>query len=72
MEAKDKLRKARAGLLLIASPRFKNLDGPKRGTYHERKLKAVEDIKATMGFLDLVYPGIVYEKEDAMKAMDLF
>ena len=72
MEAKDKLRKARAGLLLIASPRFKNLDGPKRGTYHERKLKAVEDIKATMGFMDLVYPGIVYEKEDAMKAMDLF
>ncbi|MBR5906226.1 MAG: hypothetical protein IKZ51_07215 [Bacteroidales bacterium] len=72
MEAKEKQRKARAGLLLIASPRFKNLDGPKRGTYHERKLKAVEDIKATMGFMDLVYPGIVYEKEDAMKAMDLF
>ena len=72
MEAKEKLRKARAGLLLIASPRFKNLSGPRRGTYHERKLKVVEDIKATMGFLDLVDPGIVYEREDAMKAMDLF
>ena len=58
--------------MLIASPRFKNLSGPKRGTYGERKDKAVKDIKATMGFLDLVDPGIVYEREDALKAMDLF
>lgn len=72
MKAQDKLRKPRAGLLLIASPRFKNLDGPKRGTYHERKLKAVEEIKATMGFLELVDPGIVYESSEAMTAMDMF
>ena len=72
MKAQEKLRKPRAGLLLIASPRFKNLDGPKRGTYHERKLKAVEEIKATMDFLELVDPGIVYESADAMKAMDMF
>ena len=72
MEAKAKLRKPKAGLLLIASPRFKNLSGPRRGTYHERKLKAVEDIKATLGFLDLADPGIVYEREDAERAMDLF
>ena len=72
MNAKAKSRKARAGLLLIASPRFKNLSGPQRGTYHERKLKAVEDIKSTLSFLDLVDPGIVYEREDAEKAMDLF
>ena len=67
-----KARKAKAGLLLIASPRFKNLYGPTRGTYGERKDKAVKEIKATMGFLDLVDPGIVYEREDAMKAIDLF
>ena len=72
MNSKAKTRKPRAGLLLIASPRFKNLDGPRRGTYHERKLKAVEDIKATMDFLDLTDPGIVYEREDALRAMDLF
>ncbi|MBP5383183.1 MAG: hypothetical protein J6Y45_07515 [Bacteroidales bacterium] len=72
MQANQKLRKPRAGLLLLASPRFKNLNGPKRGTYHERKLKATEDIKASMEFLELVDPGIVYEREDAMKAMDLF
>ena len=72
MKAENKLRKAKAGLLLIASPRFKNLNGPKRGTYGERKEKAVKEIKATMDFLDLVDPGIVYEREDAQKAMDLF
>ena len=72
MNAKDKNRKPKAGLLLIASPRFKNLYGPKRGTYGERKEKAVKEIKATMDFLDLVDPGIVYEREDAEKALRLF
>ena len=48
MNRECKARKAKAGLLLIASPRFKNLSGPKRGTYGERKDKAVKEIKATM------------------------
>lgn len=72
MNKTEKARKAKAGLLLIASPRFKNLSGPNRGTYGERKDAAVKDIKATMGFLDLVDPGIVYEREDAERAIDLF
>ncbi len=72
MNKNQKARKAKAGLLLIASPRFKNLSGPNRGTYGERKDAAVKDIKATMGFLDLVDPGIVYEREDAERAIDLF
>jgi L-arabinose isomerase len=72
MNKAEKQRKPRAGLLLIASPRFKNLYGPKRGTYGERKDKAVKEIKATMDFLDLVDPGIVYEREDAEKALNLF
>ncbi|MBQ6199105.1 MAG: hypothetical protein IJK44_07730 [Bacteroidales bacterium] len=72
MNKASKARTAKAGLLLIASPRFKNLYGPTRGTYGERKDKAVKEIKATMGFLDLVDPGIVYEREDALKAIDLF
>ncbi|MBR1574389.1 MAG: hypothetical protein IJ652_06030 [Bacteroidales bacterium] len=67
-----KNRKAKAGLLLIASPRFKNLSGPKRGTYGQRKDKAVQEIMATMDFLDLVWPGITYEREDAERAIDLF
>jgi len=72
MKAECKSRKPKAGLLLIASPRFKNLYGPQRGTYGERKEKAVKEIMGTMDFLDLVYPGITYEREDAQKAMDLF
>ena len=72
MNAELKNRKPKAGLLLIASPRFKNLYGPKRGTYGERKDAAVKEIKATMDFMDLVDPGIVYEREDAQRAMDLF
>ncbi len=65
-------RKPKAGLLLVASPRFKNLSGPKRGTYGERKDKAVKEIMATMDFLDLVWPGITYTREDAERAMSMF
>ncbi|MBQ2917733.1 MAG: hypothetical protein IJE61_00665, partial [Bacteroidales bacterium] len=72
MKAELKNRKPKAGVLLIASPRFKNLSGPQRGTYGERKEKAVKEILGTMDFLDLVYPGITYEREDAQKAMDMF
>lgn len=72
MEASAKLRKPRAGLLLIASPRFKNLSGPKRGSYAEKKEKVSREILASLDFLDVEYPGIVYEREDAEKAMDLF
>lgn len=72
MKAELKSRKPKAGLLLIASPRFKNLYGPERGTYGERKTEAVKEIKSSMNFLDLVDPGIVYEREDAIKAMGIF
>ena len=72
MDRQNKLRKPKAGLLLIASPRFKNLSGPLRGTYHERKLEAVRKIQASLDFLDVVYPGITYEREDAEKAIARF
>ena len=72
MDKTFKTGRAKAGLLLIASPRFKNLSGPLRGTYHERKLKAVGEIKESMDFLDIVDPGIIYETADAEKAMRMF
>ena len=72
MDAVSKSRKPKAGLLLIACPRFKNLNGPKRGTYGERKEKAVKEIMETMDFLDLVYPGPIYSREDAEQAMTMF
>lgn len=73
MKSIDKTRKARAGILLIASPRFSKLGaGLPRGTYNERKAVDVDNILASLDFLDIEFPGIVYEREDAVKAMDLF
>ena len=70
----DKKRMAKAGLLLIASPRFKNLGvGLKRGTYGERKASDVGEIRKSLEpILDIVFPGIIYEKEDVEKAIHLF
>ena len=70
----DKKRKAKAGLLLIASPRFKNLGaGLKRGTYGERKVCDVANMRESLDvMLDVVFPGIIYEKEDVEKAIRLF
>ncbi len=68
-----KTRKAKAGLLLVASPRFKHLgEGLVRGTYAERKNRDVEHILSTLDFLDVVFPGIVYDKPEAEAAMDRF
>ncbi len=69
-----KFEKVKAGLLLIASPRFKDLGkGLTRGSYHERKLSQVEGIIGSLQqSLDIVTPGIVYEKDEIEKAMDLF
>lgn len=67
-----KIRKPKAGLLLVASPRFKNLSGPKRGTYGEKKEAVSRQIVESLNFIDIEYPGIVYEREDAQRAMDLF
>ena len=67
MYSKQKNRKAKAGLFLIASPRFKNLgEGLPHGTYGERKAMQVEEILGTLDFLDVIFPGIVYEREDAV------
>lgn len=72
----NKDRKSKAGLLLLASPRFKNLGtGLSRGTYEARKIKEVDSVIHTDTFrssFDVVYPGIIYERDDVEKAMLLF
>lgn len=72
MDIKLKQRKPKAGLFLIGSPRFRNLSGPKRGSYGEKKEKVADQIVDSLSFLDLTYTGIVYEREDAQKAINLF
>lgn len=68
-----KTRKGKAGLLLVASPRFKNLgEGTLHGTYAERKDIVVKDILGKLDFLDITFPGIVYDKEEAENAIKEF
>jgi len=69
-----KLEKPKAGLLLIASPRFRDLGKElPGGSYDERKLAQVEEmINSFNGSLTVVHPGIIYERGDLNKSMDLF
>jgi len=69
-----KFEKAKAGLLLIASPRFKDLgNGLIRGSYNDRKTGEVEEIISSLrATIDVITPGIVYEREEMQSAMDLF
>lgn len=69
-----KFEKPKAGLLFIASSRFRNLgnDLP-QGSYHQRKEKDVKEIIDTLSRdMDLAFPGIVYEREDVIAAMQFF
>ena len=70
----DKKRKSKIGLLLIASPRFKNLgEGLHRGTYAERKTFVVNKfLNQLRSSHDVVFPGVIYEREDVEKAIPLF
>ena len=67
-------RKPRIGLLLIGSPRFKPLgEGTAHGTYEARKLREEKEIIGEFQEIgEIVTPGIVYEREDVTKAIDLF
>ena len=66
--------RAKAGLLLIASPRFRNLgEGLARGSYGDRKDIDVKNILGSLKeSIEVVFPGIVYEREEIQRAMDLF
>ncbi|MDR2674488.1 MAG: hypothetical protein LBC18_06370 [Opitutaceae bacterium] len=70
----DKTRKPKAGVLQIASPRFKELGaGTAHGTYSQRKDIEVRAILAEWGkSAELVWPGIVYSRADADAAMRQF
>ena len=70
----QKADKAKAGLLLIASPRFRNLgEGLSRGSYGERKNLEIKDILGPLReSLNVIYNGIVYDREEIQQAMNLF
>lgn len=70
----DRKRKAKIGLLLIGSPRFRDLgEGTSGGTYAERKDREAERIAAAFGAAgEIVYGGMIYERADVGKAIRLF
>ncbi|MDP4151900.1 MAG: hypothetical protein Q8865_00465 [Bacillota bacterium] len=67
-------RAAKIGLLLIGSPRFKTLgEGTENGTYGERKQIEVDAIVKNLSVAgEIVFPGIVYERDDVKKAIETF
>ncbi len=69
-----KFERAKAGFLLIASPRFRDLgEGLSRGTYRSRKESDVQSIIGSLrDTIDIVTPGLVYNRDDVSRAMDLF
>ena len=70
----NKTRKPKAGVLLIASPRFKELGaGTARGTYANRKAADTENILAEwQKNMDVVCPGIVYDRDGTEAAINRF
>ncbi len=69
-----KSEKAKAGLLLIASPRFRDLGKDlSRGTYNDRKVTQVEEMVNSLDeSINIVHPGIIYERNDLNRSMNLF
>ncbi len=69
-----KSAKPKAGLLLIASPRFEKIgEGLTEGTYDLRKRETVKNIVTSLEKdLTLVNTGIIYTREDLQKASDVF
>ena len=67
-------RKARIGLLLIGSPRFKALgEGTADGSYAQRKQTEAAWIRGQFAEIgEIVYEGIVYEREDVERSMQRF
>ena len=67
-------RTAKIGLMLIGSPRFKNLGGDtQNGTYHERKIKEAELIKNNLSKAgEIIFHGVTYDREDVKKNIDIF
>lgn len=66
--------KAKTGLLLIATSRFRHLgEGLAEGDYEMRKnAEAAQYVEALGRFSEVVYPGTVYTREDLSRAMRRF
>jgi len=74
IRSNNKFDKPKAGVLPFASPRFRDLGkGLSRGSFHDRKIKALQEITSALEeHIDVVPAGIVYETRDVQNAMNSF
>lgn len=70
----EKRCKSRMGLLPVCSPRFRTLgEGTAGGTYHERMTaQAAAVVRALEEDAEVVFDGLCYEPEDALRASERF
>lgn len=67
------LKQPKIGILLISSPRFHDLgEGTEHGLFYKRKEIVADDICKRMDFAEVVFPGVVYTREDLAEAMAAF
>lgn len=67
-------RKPRLGLLFLAPERFVPLgEGSARGSYaHRKQADATQKAADCASFAEVTFPGIVYNTEDTLRAIDAF
>ena len=61
------------GVLLLSTPRFHDLgEGTEHGLFYKRKEEAADRLLSQMDFARIIFPGVVYTREDLQKAMGRF
>lgn len=67
------LRCSKIGILFLSPPRFRSLgEGTENGTYQQRKEAEATRLLSRFDFAEPVFPGVVYTREDVLKAIRLF
>lgn len=67
------LKKTVIGILLLSTPRFHDLgEGTEHSFFYKRKEIAASALCNRLDFADLIFPGIVYTREDLADAMEVF
>lgn len=67
------LKKPSIGILLISTPRFHDLGkGTEHGLFYQRKELVADDLLRRLDFAEVIFPGVVYTREDLAVAMDAF
>ena len=66
--------KPKVGFYLLAPASFRNIgEGTPGGTYHQRKTAEVEAmLRGAADSMEVCFPGIIYQVEDARRAIRLF